>query len=276
MPEDATHRIVRYLNDLYASEIGGLSSLKDLATNATDPDLKNAAQAHVATTENHVERLKARISALGGDTSESKALVNTMIAKGSNYANAFHDAADKQTQDVIKAYAYEHFEIGAYTSLYTFATAVGDSITAQLAQDMIVDEREAAVQMERLIPQVAALALQNTSGTNTLIGNPTPTKSTPLIPPAVFLVPGALLAVWGVSRLLSGQKSSSQTSLTGADYRTNGDYVSSGEEGGEPEVIGIVSDYVVDDTALGSTTYVVSGIGVSATDPMSNGADLEG
>ena len=274
MPEDATHRIVRYLNDLYASEIGGLSSLKDLATNATDPDLKNAAQAHVATTENHIERLKARIAALGGDTSESKALVNTMIAKGSNYANAFHDAADKQTQDVIKAYAYEHFEIGAYTSLYTFATAVGDSITAQLAQDMIVDEREAAVQMERLIPQVAALALQNTTGTNTLIGNPTPPKSTPLIPPAVFLVPGALLAVWGVSRLLSAQNA--PKAINGSDYRTNGDYVSSGEEGGEPEVIGIVSDYVVDDAALGSTTYVVSGIGVSATDPMSNGADLEG
>ena len=275
MPEDATHRIVRYLNDLYASEMGGLVSLNDLANTATDPDVKSAATAHIGVTENHVERIKSRITALGGDTSSSKAFVNTTIAKGSHYANAFHDAADKQTQDVIKAYAYEHFEIGAYTSLYTFASAVGDSITAQLAQDMIVDEREAAVQMERLIPQVAALALKDTSNTNTLIGNPKMPKSTPLIPPAALLVPGALLAVWGISRLISAQSGGSASATGTSDYRTNGDYVSSGEEGGEPEVIGVVSDYVVDDMATGSTTYVVSGVGIMDTDPMSNGSDLE-
>lgn len=278
MAEDATHRLLRYLNDSYASEMGGLTALKDLAVEATDIELKNAVTQHIEVTETQVERLKERILALGGDKSGPKAIVNTAIAKGSGLLNAFHDKADKQTQDLIKAYAYEHFEIAAYTSLYTYANAVGDSITAQLAQSLITEEREAAVQLERLIPQVAALALENTSNQNTLIGNPKRTKTgVAAIPPAVLLVPGALLAVWGISRLLSGQSGGaarSEDDLT-PTYRTNGDYVSSGEEG-EPEVIGLTSDYLVDDSTVGSTTYVVSGVGVATTDPMNSGADLEG
>ena len=283
MAEDATHRLLRYLNDSYASEIGGLAALKDLALVASDPDLKAVVTNHIAVTESQAERVKNRILALGGDKSEPKAILNTAIAKGSSLVNAFHDRADKQTQDLIKAYAFEHFEIGAYTSLYTYATAVGDSITAELAQSIILEERDAAVQLERLIPQVAALALDNTSSQNTLIGNPKKTKTgVAAIPPAVLLVPGALLAVWGISRLLSGQSGgTSKGEEYAPTYRTNGDYVSSGEEG-EPEVVGITSDYLVDRTEVSSPTgevssitYVVSGVGVATTDPMNSGTDLE-
>lgn len=284
MSENATHRLLRYLNDAYASEMGGLVALKDLAVEATDVDLKNAVTNHIAVTERQAERLKDRILALGGDKSEPKAIVNSVIAKGSGLVNAFHDKADKQTQDLIKTYAYEHFEIGAYMSLYTFASAVGDSITAQLAQTIITEEREAAVELERLIPQVAALALDNTRDKDTLIGNPKRTKTgVAAIPPAVLLVPGALLAVWGISRLLSGQSGGSAKPDNDAPlYRTNDDYVSSGEEG-EPEVIGLISDFPVDRNEVGvggvevtSITYVVSGVGIPTTDPMSSGADLEG
>ncbi len=280
MSETATHRLLRYLNDAYASEIGGIASLKNLAAEATDFDLKNAVTAHIAVSARQADRLKERILALGGDKSEPKAIVNEAIAIGSHFINVFHDKADKQTQDLIKAYAYESFMIGAYTSLYTYANAVGDSITAQLAQSLIAEERAASVEFERLIPQVAALAVDKTSEQTSLIGAAKlPKTGLAAIPPAAFLIPGALLAVWGIGRLISGQSGGS-SSPEGSTYRTNGDYVSSGEEG-EPEVIGVTSDYFVDATtnpatATGTSTYVVSGVGTPTTDPMNNGADQEG
>ena len=63
-------------------------------------------------TQSQADRIAARILALGGDKSEPKGLLNEILAKGSGLLNAFHNKEDKQTQDTIKAYSFEHFEIG--------------------------------------------------------------------------------------------------------------------------------------------------------------------
>ena len=104
----------------------GMASLKDLAALATDAALKQAVDEHITVTQSQADRVTARILALGGDKSEPKGLLNEVLAKASSVLNIFHSHEDKQTQDTIKAYAFEHFEIGAYTSLKAFADAIGD------------------------------------------------------------------------------------------------------------------------------------------------------
>ncbi len=78
--------------------------------------------------------------------------------------NAFHNQEDKQTQDTIKAYSFEHFEIGAYTSLKAYADAIGDYETAQLADTIIGEEQLAAERLQRIIPQLATAAVKNATG----------------------------------------------------------------------------------------------------------------
>ncbi|BDI32860.1 hypothetical protein CCAX7_49110 [Capsulimonas corticalis] len=159
MAEDVKGQLLRYLNDAHAAEDGGIASLKDIAAEATDSDLKTAINEHIAVSQSQADRLKARILALGGDKAEGKSLVNTIIGKGSNLLNAFHNNEDKQTQDLIKAYSLEHFEIGMYTSLKTFADAIGDHETAQLADTILGEEQLAGERLLRLIPQVAKAAI---------------------------------------------------------------------------------------------------------------------
>lgn len=196
--ESQKHRLIRYLNDSYASEIGGIESLKDLAAVTTDEQVKQAVLDHLAQTQSQAERLVARIQALGGVKSDPKGFINAAIAKGSGFVNMGHDHEDKQTQDLIKAYAFEHFEVGAYTSLYAYASAIGDYETASLAQELRAEEEAAAVRFERLIPQLAILALNKTEEFA-----PAPEKkSTARSLAPWLLVPGAALAFWGVSRLL--------------------------------------------------------------------------
>lgn len=163
MAEDVKEQLLRYLNDAYAAEIGGQSSLKDLAAEATDADLKQAVEEHIVVTQSQADRLTSRILALGGDKSEPKGLVNELLAKASGLANAFHSKEDKQTQDTIKAFAFEHFEIGAYTSMQAFADAIGDAETAQLAATIIGEEQAAAERLLRLIPKLATSALNNST-----------------------------------------------------------------------------------------------------------------
>ena len=161
MAENTKEQLLRYLNDSYAAEVGGVASLNDLAALATDTDLKQAVTEHIAVTQSQVDRVKARILALGGDVSEPKGALNSILAKASGVLNIGHSHEDKQTQDTIKSFAFEHFEIGAYTSLMAYANAIGDSETAQLAQTIIGEEQMAAERLLRLIPQIAVAALKN-------------------------------------------------------------------------------------------------------------------
>lgn len=161
MAENTKEQLLRYLNDSYAAEVGGLASLKDLAALATDSGLKQAVTDHIAETQSQADRVKARILALGGDVSEPKGALNTVLAKASGALNIGHSHEDKQTQDTIKAYSVEHFEVAAYTSLQAFANAIGDSETAQMAQTIIGEEQMAAERLQRLIPQLAVASLKN-------------------------------------------------------------------------------------------------------------------
>ena len=208
MPETQKHRLLRYLNDTHATEVGGLLALKDLAAEATDPDLRQIVQDHISETQSQADRLKARILILGGDVSEAKDLVQSAAAKSSRLMNLFHDQEDKQTQDLVKAYALTHFEVGVYTSLEAFADAAGDAETARLAREIRAEEEAAAGRLERLIPRVSVQALNRTEGV-AAPGAPASASTSSgghgVRDTALVWLPVAVaLGVWVVSRLLSG------------------------------------------------------------------------
>lgn len=162
MAEDSKERLLRYLNDAHAAEEGGLSSLRDIATEATDADVRAAAQEHLTVTQSQADRLEARIQRLGGARNGGKSLLNSLIGKGSDLLNIFHDKEDKQTQDIIKAYALENFEVGMYISLKAYADAIDDTETAHLAETLLNEEQLAGERFLRLIPRVAVAALHDT------------------------------------------------------------------------------------------------------------------
>ena len=72
MAEDTKERIVRYLVDAHAAEVGGLASLKDIAAETTDPDVRAAVQEHLTQTQSQADRVEARLTALGGKPSDGK------------------------------------------------------------------------------------------------------------------------------------------------------------------------------------------------------------
>jgi len=161
--EDVKVRMLRYLADAYAVEEGGLRSLEGISEEADVDNMRSIVDEHINITKNQMTKLGERITALGGDTSKVKSMVNTVIGKLSELANAFHDREDKLTQDLIKAYALEHFEIGMYTSLRSFANEVGDHETAQLADMLVAEEQLAGERFLRLIPEIAKTAVVKTT-----------------------------------------------------------------------------------------------------------------
>ena len=163
MAETMKEQSLRYLNNSYASEIGGIESMKDLAAETTHSDAKAVVEQYITMSQSHADRVSARILALGGDKSEPKGVVNSILAKTSHLANILHNKDDKQTQDMIKMHAFAHFEVGAYTSLEAYSKAIGDTETAQLAQSLISDEKQMAERLLALITPLAAAAVSNAS-----------------------------------------------------------------------------------------------------------------
>ena len=163
MAETKVEQSLRYLQNSHASELGGVESMKDLAGETTDPEVKQVMEQYMALAQSHADRVGARISALGGDVSQPKSAVNSILAKTSHLANILHNKEDKQTQDTIKMASYAYFEVGAYTSLEAYSKAIGDTETAQLAQSLISDEKQMGERLLGLIPQLAAAAVSNAS-----------------------------------------------------------------------------------------------------------------
>jgi len=205
MQEDTQKRMVRYLNDALAMETGALVSLQDIASRVSDFEVKQTMNDLSMISQTQIERLTQRIRSYGGSVSAQKGALNSALAKGHRITNAFHDQADKETQDVIKVYAASYLEVGTYTSMAAYARAIGDMETAQLAETLIEEERRAGERLQPLISRLAVVpAFQQMSQPTTYSGESSgKSKMGSWVLPAVLLS-GTALTVWAMRHRQDG------------------------------------------------------------------------
>lgn len=164
MDEDTRNRLVRYLDDAWAVEKSLVSNLKTMADEVNDPDVRTLFTNHAEVTHQQEENLEARIRALGEEPSGGKGMFSQLMGKVGDMMHKAHDADDQTTQDLMKAYAAENFEMAMYQSLEAYATAIGDTETAQLARQHQQQEREAADKIWPMISQCAQRPAAMTTG----------------------------------------------------------------------------------------------------------------
>jgi ferritin-like metal-binding protein YciE len=160
--ENARERIIRYLQDAHAAEKGVEQALEGFANECNDPDVKALFEEHLLMTISQARRLEDRLNLLNSGPSNAKGFLNALMAKMTEVFQGAHDEYDKNTQNLIKAYATEHLERGMYEALYTYATAVGDTDTARLAREIQMEEELTA---ERIFPLIDTYAQSALAGT---------------------------------------------------------------------------------------------------------------
>lgn len=223
MQEDTQKRMVRYLNDALAVETGGLVALQDIGSRSTDFEIKQTMENLSVVTTSQIERLTRRIHENGGSVSAQKGVFNSALAKGHRIQNAFHDQADKETQDVIKAYTASYGEVGMYTSMVAYARAIGDTQTAQLAETLIQEERRAGELLQPLISRLAVVpAFTQMSQPTTSGDSGGKSGMGGWVLPAVLLS-GAALTVWALRNKQDGGSAypSDLSYSTTPDYSTS-------------------------------------------------------
>lgn len=162
MAENAKERIVRYLQDAHAAEVGIDEVLDGFIDDTDDPNIKSLFEQHKIETKNQAQRLENRLRELGEVPSGGKGFLNSLLAKFSEIMHGAHDEYDKNTQNLIKAYATEHLERGMYESMIAYANAVGDNQTAELAREIQKEEEQTAEKLFPMIQQYAQTAIAGT------------------------------------------------------------------------------------------------------------------
>ena len=142
MTSEIEQELVDALADAHAMEQQSLTTLRAAVKVAGDPQLEALYKGHIAETERHLELLEARLE--GHDAGRS--LLKDLGGRVSALALGTGVVAQKNTPAklVAVAYGYENFEVASYELLKRVAQRAGDQDAVEMADKILVNERQAA------------------------------------------------------------------------------------------------------------------------------------
>lgn len=135
------------LRNVHAMENQALSIMKPQESRVeTYPEVAALLSRHIGETEQQIERLETVLGALGEDSSTFKdwalSAVGGMAALGHTMAD------DEILKNAFANFAFENYEIAAYTSLICLAEAVGDDAGKRAIEMNLAEERDMAQSIE--------------------------------------------------------------------------------------------------------------------------------
>jgi ferritin-like metal-binding protein YciE len=135
-------QIVKYLGDVHAIEKQALPQVKAAPKIVGDPTIADAFERHIGETENHEQRVRERLEALGDSPNKLKDIAGTASAPA--FVLFAKSQPDTPGKLVTHAYSYEHLELAAYELLGRVAERGHDEETVSMARDIAAQEREMA------------------------------------------------------------------------------------------------------------------------------------
>jgi len=133
---------VHTLRDIYYAENQIVKALPDMIEKATDPQLKQGFQSHLAETKNHVKRVEEVFRMHGVEAGGVDCpAIDGIIEEADDVAG---EVDDKQVLDaalIAAAQAVEHYEMTRYGTLIAWAKQLGRSDCASMLQKNLDEEK---------------------------------------------------------------------------------------------------------------------------------------
>jgi ferritin-like metal-binding protein YciE len=156
-PDDLGEQLTKYLADAHAIEEQAIKLLEAAPDLVEDQELAAVFAEHLAETRRQEQLVSERLEAGRGDTSALKDAA--MKAGALSWGTFFKAHPDTPGKLVAFAYAFEHLEIGAYEQLKRVAERANDAETAQLAERILEQERNAARKLAGEFDRAATASL---------------------------------------------------------------------------------------------------------------------
>jgi ferritin-like metal-binding protein YciE len=167
--DQAQQKVVQYLNEAHATEVGLIRDLQAQIAITPAGSYRSGLEKHLGETRRHAERVERRLSELGASSNPvlagvglfESALAQTVafwkvplnLVRGTG-------GEEKVLKNAKDACAAEALEIATYTALEQLARAVGDDDTAALAASIRGDEEKMLDRIMRELPKLAKAVVQ--------------------------------------------------------------------------------------------------------------------
>ena len=133
--------LIRYLEDAIAAEKSFETQLNGFSQEVPDSAVQALFRQHAEETRQQYTMLTQRLEELGGSTSAMKSFLAHMFNFAPKIAQIGHDKCERQTQDLMMAFAVENAEVAMYESLAQAAQLAGDSRTEEVARHIQQQEK---------------------------------------------------------------------------------------------------------------------------------------
>jgi ferritin-like metal-binding protein YciE len=162
--DKATRKVVQYLEEAHASEVGLVRVLQSQIAMTPRGAYRTELERHLRETRSHAERVELRLRELGHGESPIQAgigLAETVVAQALALGKTPIDllrgsgGEEKVLKNAKDAAATEALEIATYTALEALARDVGDEDTARLAASIRADEERMLRRVLEEIPKLA-------------------------------------------------------------------------------------------------------------------------
>ena len=156
-------KVVQYLGEAHASEIGSVSVLRSQIAITPRGSYRDGLEKHLDETRKHAGRIQRRLGELDGARNPLQVVVGfteTLVSQGLALSKAPFDllrgtgGEEKVLKNAKDACASEALEIATYTALERLAVKVGDEQTAKLAWSIRADEERMLERIMREIPNL--------------------------------------------------------------------------------------------------------------------------
>lgn len=132
------------LEYIYDAEKQLTQALPKLAQAASSPDLRQAFEHHLQETKMHVQRIEQVFSKLGiRPETKTNSVVEAMRKEAEGMIQHTEASPLRDAALIVAGNHVEHFEIGSYGSLRTFARLLGHNEIIPLLEETLEEEKKA-------------------------------------------------------------------------------------------------------------------------------------
>jgi ferritin-like metal-binding protein YciE len=139
------------LEYIYDAEKQLTQALPKMAQAASSPELRQAFEQHLEETRTHVQRLEQLCSKLGiSPAPKSNIVLQAMTKEAEGMIQSTEASPLRDAALIVAGNQVEHFEIGSYGSLRSFAELLGHGEIIPLLEQTLQEEKKADQKLTQL------------------------------------------------------------------------------------------------------------------------------
>ncbi len=154
-------KFLHELGDIYDAENRFLRGMQQMVEQASDPQLKQMIEQHIAQSQQQAKNLEQGFQLLGQQPkAETCQAAQGLVAEAQTVMQEAQSPAIRDCLIASSALKNEHYEIASYRGLIVGAQQMGQQELVSLLQQNLQQEEQTAQRIEQSTPQLLQKAMQ--------------------------------------------------------------------------------------------------------------------